>query len=265
MIHSKNMLETVVGAIVLILCVLFVFIVYRNGSLDSYNNDNNYVLNASFERIDGISVGSSVMISGINVGKVVEQYLDSSTYNAVLKISIHSNIKLPLDTSAEIVSSSLLGDKYIALVPGADTEYLKGDDHIEFTQSSISIESLISKMVFGLEMQSKKSDDTNGEEENCDEQHVVSEGVINNTNANCNTVQILPDNKNNIKTKHVLSNNQEITQNDSDQKVLIANDNKNEEKHDKILSKPQEKIQSQEKSSSHMSPPANYNTNNSVG
>ncbi len=170
MVRTKSMLETIVGAVVLLLCIMFVFVVYRNGSLDSYNNENNYVLNASFERIDGIAMGSPVMISGINIGKVVEQRLDSTTYNAALKISIHNDVKLPVDTSAEIVSNGLLGDKYIALVPGSDSEYLKDGDHIEFTQSSVSIENLISKMVFGLEMhQGKKEDSSSSEEESGDE------------------------------------------------------------------------------------------------
>ena len=53
-----------------------------------------------------------------------------------------------------------MGDKYISLVPGAETEFLKDGDTIEFTQSSISIEALITKFVFGVDS-SKESTDTN--------------------------------------------------------------------------------------------------------
>lgn len=197
------MLETIVGSIVLILCIFFVFIVYKNGSLDAYDNSNNYVLNASFERIDGIALGSSVMISGINVGKVVGQNLDTSSYNAILKLSIHGDIKLPVDTSAEIVSNGLLGDKYIALIPGADSESLKDGDYVEFTQSSISIENLISKMVFGLEMQQgKKGEDSSLEEENEEEGSNLESQVKSSSTANNSTVHnssnpISPNNSSN--------------------------------------------------------------------
>jgi phospholipid/cholesterol/gamma-HCH transport system substrate-binding protein len=91
------------------------------------------------------------MISGVKVGEVKSKRLDNTNYNAVLEISIEKDLKLPIDTSAEIVSASLMGDKYISLVPGAETDLLKDGDTIEFTQSSISIEGLITKFVFGLD------------------------------------------------------------------------------------------------------------------
>ncbi|CAL7960724.1 phospholipid/cholesterol/gamma-HCH transport system substrate-binding protein [Alphaproteobacteria bacterium] len=189
MSNSKSIIETLVGAIVLGLCVAFITIVYRSGSVHSGNQKSYYVLSAAFERADGIGVGSSITISGIKVGQVVEQTLDKNTYSAIIKMSVDAGVNLPVDTSAEIVSSSLLGDKYVALVPGAETEYLKHGDAVEFTQSSISLESLISKVVFGMEMNTRNYDvnkndaaenneNSSEEEENHSKQSNVRNGAV---------------------------------------------------------------------------------------
>jgi phospholipid/cholesterol/gamma-HCH transport system substrate-binding protein len=156
MSENKN-IETVIGSIIIVFCFLMMFAVYKKGFFTSNIEDECYILNASFERVDGINIGNDVMISGVKVGEVKSKKLDNSNYNALLEISVQQGLKLPIDTSAEIVSASLMGDKYISLVPGAETDLLKDGDTIEFTQSSISIEGLITKFVFGLD---NSKDDT---------------------------------------------------------------------------------------------------------
>lgn len=152
--NSKNTAETVVGGIVLLLCAIFIGIIYRS-STNTVSSDNGMILSASFDRADGISIGSSVTISGIKVGEVIEEILDKNSYSAVVKFSIGKEINLPADTSAEIVSNGLFGEKYIALIPGADSEYLKNGDVIEYTQSAINIENMISRLIFKMEGNNK--------------------------------------------------------------------------------------------------------------
>jgi phospholipid/cholesterol/gamma-HCH transport system substrate-binding protein len=146
---NKN-LETIVGAGVIVFCIILITFVYSKGFLNSSTGDV-YILNASFDRVDGINIGSEVSVSGVKVGEVRSKKLDNTNYSAILQISLQKDLLLPIDTSAEIVSSSLMGDKYIALVPGAETEFFKDGDVIEFTQSSISIEGLITKFLFGMD------------------------------------------------------------------------------------------------------------------
>jgi phospholipid/cholesterol/gamma-HCH transport system substrate-binding protein len=148
--QSRN-IETIVGSIIIVCCFVMMVMVYNRGFFSSSSPNDFYTLNASFEKVDGINIGNDVMISGVKVGEVKSKKLDNTNYNAVLEISIEKDLKLPIDTSAEIVSASLMGDKYISLVPGAETDLLKDGDTIEFTQSSISIEGLITKFVFGLD------------------------------------------------------------------------------------------------------------------
>lgn len=155
---GKNIVETIVGAVVLLVAAYFLYYAYGTTQVVS-NGSSGYVVLAKFDRVDGLNLGGDVRVSGIKVGKVVKQELDPKTFQAVLEIKIQSDIKLPVDTSAEIVGNGLLGEKYLALVPGADEESIEPNGYIEFTQSSISLEGLIGKFMFGVD---KGKDDKDG-------------------------------------------------------------------------------------------------------
>jgi phospholipid/cholesterol/gamma-HCH transport system substrate-binding protein len=140
-----NVIETVMGAVVLIVAALFLFFAYNTSQLRSVKG---YELTADFEHIDGIRDGSDVRVSGIKVGSVLGLTLDSKTFLATVRMSVEPSVKLPDDTVAEIVSSSLLGDKYMSLVPGGSDKDIVPGGRIKFTQSSISLEHLIGQMMF---------------------------------------------------------------------------------------------------------------------
>jgi phospholipid/cholesterol/gamma-HCH transport system substrate-binding protein len=140
-----NGLETVLGAVVLVVAALFLFFAYNSSQLRAVKG---YELSANFEHIDGIRDGSDVRVSGIKVGSVVEARLDPKTFLATVRMNVEPSVKLPDDTVAEIVSSSLLGDKYMSLVPGGSDKDLPAGGRIKFTQSSVSLEHLIGQMIF---------------------------------------------------------------------------------------------------------------------
>jgi len=143
---AQNIFETLMGAVVLIVALGFVTIAYQGGKVKEIDG---YSLNAKFERVDGLKIGSDVKVSGLTVGSIIKQTIDPKTYLAKIRISISDNVKLPNDSSAEILGDGLLGGKYLAIVPGGSEEMFKDGDEIQFTQSSISIESLIGKFMFG--------------------------------------------------------------------------------------------------------------------
>ena len=145
----KNIFEIVVGFLVIFVAIIFGYIVYQSSSHKLDKNDQ-YVINAIFDNVDGVKLGSEVKISGIVIGKVTSQILDYDTYSAQLQMLIDKKIKLPEDSSAQIVSSNILGDKYISITPGTEEKLLVEGDTIEFTQSSVNLEGLISKFIFGL-------------------------------------------------------------------------------------------------------------------
>lgn len=142
---GKHVIETLMGAVVLIVAIGFIAFAYQSSGIAAATG---YPLTAKFDRIDGLSVGSDVRISGIKVGTVAEQHLNPKTYLAEVVMTIDNQVQLPVDTSAEIVSDGLLGSKYLSLVPGGEDKLLKSGDAIKYTQSSFSLENLIGKFMF---------------------------------------------------------------------------------------------------------------------
>ncbi len=141
-----NVIETVMGAVVLVVAALFLVFAYNTSQLRSVSGG--YDVTANFEAVDGIRKGSDVRISGIKVGSVVSEVLDPKTFLATLRMSVEPSLKLPDDTVAEIVSSSLLGDKYLSLVPGGSDKVIAPGGRIKYTQSSVNLEHLIGQMIF---------------------------------------------------------------------------------------------------------------------
>jgi len=142
----KNVTEAIAGLLVLVVAIGFMVFAYKGANIN--NSVNNYAVIAKFAQADGIAIGSDVKISGVKIGHVSKEYLDNVSYKAVLELSISNNIKLPIDSSAQIVSDGLLGGKYLSISVGADDKMLTSGQEIKFTQSSVNIESLIGKMIF---------------------------------------------------------------------------------------------------------------------
>lgn len=143
---NRNVVETLIGAIVLLIAGGFLFFAYKSGNVQKAEG---YEVSAKFDRVDGLSLGSDVRVSGIKVGAVTGQTIDPTTFQAVVKLTIRDDIKLPKDSSAEIIGDGLLGSKYVAIIPGGDPETMATGDEIRYTQSSISIEALIGKFIYG--------------------------------------------------------------------------------------------------------------------
>ena len=143
---KRNVIETVMGGVVLLIAVIFFFFAYSSANVGRVDG---YVVIVKFNRVDGINVGSDVRLSGIKVGSVIDQQLDPHTYLAVLRLSISNRIKLPTDTSAKIQSDSLLSANYVALEPGADETMLADGGEITYSQDPINLSDLIGRFIFG--------------------------------------------------------------------------------------------------------------------
>ena len=150
---QRNIMETVLGAVVLLVAVGF--IVFAKKIVDK-TPDNGYVITAKFSNVDGLNTGSPVNIGGVTIGKVTELTLDSEKFVAIVKMNIDGNIKLPLDTAAIVSSAGLLGGKVMSLEPGFEEETIQNNGEIEYTQSSPSLEKMLGQVIFSI----TKGDDT---------------------------------------------------------------------------------------------------------
>jgi len=143
---GRNIVETIVGALVLVVAGVFVF--YAFAKSDRTGPDG-YEIAARFGRIDGLKRGADVTLSGVKVGTVTGVALDSKTYQAIVRMVVSSNVNLPTDTNAKIVSESLLGGTVVALEPGGDKNLIRANGEIHNTQDSIPLTELIAKFMFG--------------------------------------------------------------------------------------------------------------------
>lgn len=136
--------ETVVGIFVLIVAASFFNFVY---SKSSWKSVDGYVLVAKFDKADGLSEGTDVKVSGVRVGKIDSIEVDPKTFFAVVKFHISDDIKLPIDSSANVASDGLFGGRYLSISPGGEEETLKNGEEIERTTGPINLESLIGNFV----------------------------------------------------------------------------------------------------------------------
>ena len=118
---QRSMLETVMGAVVLLAAAAFLSIAYEAADL---RGSGGYEIEAEFSTTGGLSVGEDVRISGIKVGQIVRQELDPATYAARIVIALDPRIQVPADSSARITAASLLGGNYLELLPGAELDML---------------------------------------------------------------------------------------------------------------------------------------------
>jgi len=145
---KSNTFEAIVGAVVIFLAVVFLFVGFSSMKL---KKSNNYNLSALFNRIDGIKLGSDVRMSGIKIGTVTKQELDNSTFEAKVFMSIDLKISIPDDSSAKITTDGLLGGNYISIEPGGSDIYLSNNEEIFFTQGAVDLIGLVGEALFSVE------------------------------------------------------------------------------------------------------------------
>ena len=109
-------------------------------------NGSYYPLIARFNRTDGLLVGDVVRLAGMDVGKVVDAKLDDN-FKAILTLEIKDDILVPDDSSASIVSSGLMGPKYIEIEPGGSMDMLPVGGEFSYTQDAMVVEELLDRIV----------------------------------------------------------------------------------------------------------------------
>ena len=141
----RNVIETVLGAVVLLVAIGFVFVAFSTSDVQTTDG---YEVTAQFSDVAGIRPGTDVRMSGLKIGTVVGQRLDPKTLFAVLTFSIQDNVKLPADTSARIVPDGLLGNNFVSLEPGGAEEVIPPGGRIQYTQGAINVVDLLGRFMF---------------------------------------------------------------------------------------------------------------------
>ena len=147
---KKTNLEIIVGSFLLAGFISFSWLAVKMGDIDPFANET-YPLTARFTSISGLKEGTTIELAGVVVGKVSQIELDAGEYEAVVHLDIDKTVELTDDSIASIRTSGIIGDKFIKLTPGGSEIFLEAGDEIDETESSISLEELVSKYIFESE------------------------------------------------------------------------------------------------------------------
>jgi phospholipid/cholesterol/gamma-HCH transport system substrate-binding protein len=142
---NKINVETGVGLFIIAGLICLAYLSVKLGDVN-LTGTKDYVVKARFSNIGGLKEGSDVEIGGVKIGKVSKISLDN--YQALVDMLIIPTVKIQEDSIASIRTQGIIGDKYIKISPGGASEYLKPNGLLTETESSIDIESLISKYIF---------------------------------------------------------------------------------------------------------------------
>jgi len=143
---QRSVIETIMGAVVLAVAGLFLYL--ANEATDLSSEENGYTLSARFGSIDGVTLGADVRIGGVKVGSVIGQEIDPELYEAVVEVSIEEGVRVPSDSSLSVASDGFLGGNYLKLTPGIDEELLADGGEIFDTKDAVALEDLLGRAIF---------------------------------------------------------------------------------------------------------------------
>jgi len=146
---GRKTLEVWVGLFVAAGIVALAMLAFKVGNLTTADVVDGYRITAHFDNVGGLKVKAAVTMAGVRIGRVTAIGFDDKTYQAVVSMDIDGRYKnIPKDSSANILTSGLLGDQYIGIEPGGEDTYLKDGDSFIHTQSALVLEKLVGQVLF---------------------------------------------------------------------------------------------------------------------
>jgi phospholipid/cholesterol/gamma-HCH transport system substrate-binding protein len=140
--------EILVGLFVVAGLAALFMLAMKVSNISSLNDGNGYEVTAYFENVGGLKVRSPVTASGVKVGRVAAIRYDDKLFEALVTLKLNRDYHMPVDSSASIFTSGLLGEQYVSLEPGGAEENLKQGDRIKITQSALILEQVIGRVLF---------------------------------------------------------------------------------------------------------------------
>jgi phospholipid/cholesterol/gamma-HCH transport system substrate-binding protein len=145
---SRKEIDLWVGMFVAIGLGALLFLALKVANLSSFSASDTYRVAAHFDNVGGLKVRAPIKSAGVVVGRVSGITFDNQTFEAVVTLAMDGHYQFPRDTSAKILTSGILGEQYVGLSAGGDTENLKEGDKIKLTQSAVVLENLISQFLY---------------------------------------------------------------------------------------------------------------------
>ena len=153
---QRKSLDLWVGLFVILGALSVFFLAMKAGNMSAMSFNSTYPVVTKFDNIGGLKPRAPVKSAGVVVGRVGDIRFDDKTFQAVVTLNLDSAYKFPKDSSAKILTSGLLGEQYIGLEAGGDTNNLAAGDSIKMTQSAVVLENLISQFLYNKAAEGKE-------------------------------------------------------------------------------------------------------------
>ena len=154
----RKIVDIWVGLFVIAGVVSLMFLALKAGNASSLGTfSQTYQVTAKFDNIGGLKPQGAVKSAGVVVGRVMNIKFDDKSYQALVTLNLDANYKWPKDSSAKILTAGLLGEQYIGLEPGGDTNTLAAGDKIARTQSAAVLEDLINQFIYSKAADGKEA------------------------------------------------------------------------------------------------------------
>ena len=154
---NRSVLNLWVGIFVVAGFAALLVLSLKVGNLGSADLTNAYSVKAHFENIGGLKERAPVRSAGVLVGRVTGIRFDDARFDAEVTFSIDKHYQFPVDTTASVLTSGILGENYLGLDAGGDPVKLKNGDVLKLTQSAVVLERLISQFLFSKAQDSGES------------------------------------------------------------------------------------------------------------
>jgi phospholipid/cholesterol/gamma-HCH transport system substrate-binding protein len=152
--HRKT-IDVWVGLFVLLGLVSLLFLALKAGNMSTLSFSKTYAVVGKFDNVGGLKPQAPVKSAGVVVGRVGEISFDDKRYQALVRLDLQTNYKFPKDSSLKILTAGLLGEQYIGIEPGGDTNNLVDGDRINRTQSAAVLEDLINQFIYSKAAEGK--------------------------------------------------------------------------------------------------------------
>jgi len=143
---ENRKLEIAVGLFLLIGLGCLAYLSLKLGEIRLWGSSD-YLVYATFSNVGGLKNRATVTMAGVTIGQVENIQLKDG--QALVTLTIHKDVKLEEDVIASIKTMGIIGDKYLAVSPGASEQYITNGGKIMDTQPPLDIEEMIGKFVFG--------------------------------------------------------------------------------------------------------------------
>lgn len=157
MAQRGRITEFLVGVFIIAAILALFFLAFKVSGAHVFSGSATYTVSADFDNIGGLQSGAPVSVAGVTVGRVTNITLDTDTMRAHVVMAINDSYnKLPVDSTASIMTQGILGSNYIGLTAGFATQGLKNGDKLVDTHSALILENVIGQLLFSLKDSDKK-------------------------------------------------------------------------------------------------------------